>query len=207
VHDVGQAITHVYFPTTGLIGLFAATADGDAVPLAAVGRDGFVGLPVILDQATTFYQAIVQLGGEGYRVRAITFMSELRRRPELQHLALGYVHQQLSEVGQAAVCRRFHRLPARLCRGLLICARAMRSDTVQITQERLARLLGTSRTSVSSAATVLHDGGIIRHRHGRIHILNRTVLTALACPCERDDAPDRRPLPATARGALRHTAG
>jgi len=57
------------------------------------------------------------------------------------------------------------------------------SDQVPLTQELLAQMLGTRRTTVSLLAQRMQAKGLIRYRRGRIVILDRKALEACACDC------------------------
>ena len=50
--DSGQRIHHVYFPTTAIISLLHTMEDGGSVEIAAVGREGMTGTPVMPSRPT-----------------------------------------------------------------------------------------------------------------------------------------------------------
>ena len=150
-----------------------------------VGSDGLIGVPIVLQEETTPYQAVVQISSEAYRVRAITARAALMRNPGFQRAALQYAHRQMAQIGEAAVCRSCHTVTQRLARWLLIWARCLRSDTIELTQEHMAHMLGSRRTAVSTAAVELQDKALIRQRRGRMQILNRKGLEASACECDQ----------------------
>ena len=54
---------------------------------------------------------------------------------------------------------------------------------VRSTQEFLASMLGTRRTSVTLAAGSLQRSGLIEYRRGHIHILDPEGLQSAACEC------------------------
>ena len=107
-----------------------------------------------------------------------------RCRPSTAY-AIAVANELIEQIGQTAVCRSFHTVTQRLSRWLLIWARCIRSDNIELTQELIAHMLGSRRTAVSTAAMVLQDRALIRQRHGRIQILNRNGLVAYACECDR----------------------
>ena len=57
------------------------------------------------------------------------------------------------------------------------------SDTIPLTQEFLAEMLGVQRTSVTAIARELQEQGLISYRRGRIEILNRAALEKKSCEC------------------------
>jgi hypothetical protein len=68
---------------------------------------------------------------------------------------------------------------------------SLHSETVEVTQDLLAQFLGTTRTGISLAATMLSDEGVIRQRWGRVRIVRRMGLSARACDCY--EPPAKRP--------------
>jgi DNA-binding transcriptional regulator YhcF (GntR family) len=57
------------------------------------------------------------------------------------------------------------------------------SDTVQLTQQYLATMVGVQRTTVTQALSELTGAGLIRQGRGRIEIFNRAGLEARTCEC------------------------
>jgi CRP-like cAMP-binding protein len=60
-------------------------------------------------------------------------------------------------------------------------------DEMPMTHEFLASMLGIRRTGVTAIARELQRAGLIRYRHGRLAIADRTALEAAACECYRID--------------------
>ena len=57
------------------------------------------------------------------------------------------------------------------------------SNELQLTQEFLAQMLGVRRPTVSVAAGILQDAGLIRYARGLITIRDRAGLEHAACEC------------------------
>ena len=183
LYQAGDTLTHAYFPVSGLMALLATTEDGSLLQVAVADRRSFVGVPLVLRQDETPYQIVVHAPGEAYKIPARTLRAECQRLTTLQDATLRCADAHLVEVGQAAVCHRFHTVLQRLCRWLLAYARGAQSDTVVLTQERWGQVLGVPRAAISRAAGVLQEEAIIRQRHGRMQILNRGGLYSHACEC------------------------
>src|SRR5579871_4624240 len=73
LYQPGDAMRHAIFPERGVLSLLALTSDGAAAEIAIVGHDGVVGLPIVFPVNTARYQVLVQLSGEGLRLRADVF--------------------------------------------------------------------------------------------------------------------------------------
>jgi CRP-like cAMP-binding protein len=87
------------------------------------------------------------------------------------------------QVAQLAACNRLHGIDQRLARWLLMCQDRFDSQLLPLTHDFLAQMLGTGRPSVSLAAGVLEDAGLIENLRGTVKILNRKSLEAVACEC------------------------
>ena len=87
------------------------------------------------------------------------------------------------EVTQVAACNRLHEVNERLARWLLMSADIVDSNCVPLTQEFLAHMLGTRRSSVTVAAGMLETAGLISNSRGRVDIIDRPRLEEAACDC------------------------
>ena len=179
----GDLVRHVYFPIRGLVSLLGTTPDGDVLQVAAVGRLGIAGIPVILEEDESPFQVVAHASCDAYRMRASVLRAVCHRSRTVQHILLRAAHAQLVMIGDVALCHRFHTALQRLSRCLLVYAASTSSDTVALTQEVLANILGSPRTVVSRAANQLQDLNAIRQRHGRLQIVDRLKMAQCACAC------------------------
>jgi CRP-like cAMP-binding protein len=179
----GDTLRYAYFPTNGMISLLSTSGGAEAIEVAMVGNEGFVGVPIILKVGVTPYWSIVQIQADAMRISATALEKEFDRGEQLRDLLLRYTHSLLAHVTQSAVCNRFHTVQERLCRWLLLSRDRTKSDTINLTQEFISQMLGTARTGVTMAAVPLQDAGLIRYRRGRITILDRAGLESVACEC------------------------
>ncbi len=185
LYEAGDPVQYAYFPTHGLLSRLAITPNGDAIEVAMVGSEGFIGLSIVLHSEATSYRIVAQLATAAVRVRAEILRAELGRSSALHHALLRYAHDVLSETARSLVCHRFHSSSQRLSRWLLGAGDRVGSDTLDLTHECLAHVLGIPRTAVTEAAVVLQDAGHIWYRHGHIIIKNRLKLRMAACACYR----------------------
>jgi CRP-like cAMP-binding protein len=126
---------------------------------------------------------MVLVSGSAWRMKADILRAEFRRGAALHDLLLQYTHGLLAQVSQSAVCHRFHTSSQRLSRWLLMACDRVDSDTLELTQDSLACVLGIQRTYVNAAALELQNADLIRYRHGKITILNGKRLERAACEC------------------------
>jgi len=87
------------------------------------------------------------------------------------------------QVTQIAACNRLHEVDERLARWLLMSADRTGSDSVPLTHELLAQMLGTRRSSVTVAAGILQKAGLISHTRGDVQIIDRPKLEEASCEC------------------------
>jgi len=181
--ESGEALDFVYFPTTCTTSLVSHTADGDSSELALTGRDGMVGVSLVLGSDSMNHRAVVQCAGQAYRMPADIFQGELNRCRELQKLALCYVQALMTQMAQSIVCIGHHSVSERLCYWLLFNREALSSDQLKITHEMIANMLGVRRESITQALGKLQSAGLVASGRGRIKIMNSDGLKSHVCEC------------------------
>jgi CRP-like cAMP-binding protein len=185
--DTGRPTRHVYFPTIGFISLVTAINGRPTLEVGMVGREGMLGVQLVLGVEAAPLHAVVQGAGAAWRIGGAEFSSELVRSAALQRGLNRYVYVTMMQLASAASCLRFHQIGPRLARWLLMTQDRARSDTFHITHEFLAYMLGVRRVGITTAACALQRDGLITYRRGEIRVLNRRGLKAAACSCYAAD--------------------
>jgi CRP-like cAMP-binding protein len=183
LHESGDQLPHVYFPTTAIVSLHYVMENGVSSEIAGVGNEGVVGVSLFMDGHAPPNRAIVCTGGYGYRLKAQLLMQEFERGGVVQHLLLRYTQALMTQVSQTAVCNRHHAVEQQLCRWLLQTLDRLPSNELTMTQELIASMLGVRRESITQAAGHLQQAGCIRYRRGHISVLDRSGLEAHVCEC------------------------
>ena len=183
LYEPGQPLGFVHFPNTGMVSLVIATEDGRTVEVGEVGREGFAGIQATVGINRNQVREIVQIAGDGFRVRIDALQSVLKSAPELQRILTRYAIVQGMQFAQTAACNRLHNIEQRLARWLLITQDRVDSATLAITHDFLATMLGTDRPTLSLAVGILQNKQIIEYTRGTVQILNRTKLEACTCEC------------------------
>jgi CRP-like cAMP-binding protein len=181
--EPNEPIEYVYFLNSGLISTDALTKKGESVEVGVIGREGFSGLPALLDQPQMSHAVVIQGIGNGLRIRSSIVRDEFRKGGVLQQLVHAFSYLQLVQVTQSVLCNRMHEVEGRLCRWLLTSADRMESDELNLTQEFLAQMLGVQRSTVTVAASALQRAGYISYSRGKILLLDRENLAKAACEC------------------------
>jgi CRP-like cAMP-binding protein len=183
LYEAGGHITHVYFPTEGIVSLLYVMENGASAEIAVTGNEGLVGVSLFMGGESTPSVALVQCAGHAYRLGAKVLKREFERGGELQHLLLRYTQALITQMAQTAVCNRHHSVEQQLCRWLLLSLDRLPSNRVGMTQELIANMLGVRREGVTEAARRLQDTGLIRYRRGQITVLDRPKLERRVCEC------------------------
>ena len=176
-------ISHVYFPTSGMISLTILMENGKEVEAGTIGNEGMIGLSVAhgLDFSPT--KAISQISGEGLRIPVSAFLKAMSQGGTLDRLMRCYSAYSLRSASQTIACNLLHSAKQRMCRWLLMCRDRVENDEFMLTHEFLAEMLGVRRQTVTVIAGTLQKAGLITYRRGVIRILNRKRLEDASCEC------------------------
>ena len=185
LYEAGERIEHVFFVQQGFVSM-VAEADGNnpGTEVGLVGREGMVGLPVLLSsQAVSFNRAMVQMPGTAYRLPAQVLHDHAHALPVLRRLLSDALQVFMAQVAQTAACNSQHSLVQRLARWLLMAHDRVDGDELAITQDFLSIMLVVRRAGVTVASQALVETGAIRARRGRMIVCDRAALEAAACGC------------------------
>src|ERR1700674_4407038 len=183
LYEPGEPLEFVHFPNTGMVSLVIATEGGKTVEVGEVGKEVFAEIQAAVGINRNHCRAIVQIAGDGFRVRISALQSVMQSAPELHLILTRYAVVQGMQFAQTAVCNRLHNIEQRLARWLLITQDRVDSARLAITHDFLAMMLGTDRPTVSLAAGILQKKQIIECTRGAVQILSRTKLEKCVCEC------------------------
>lgn len=183
LYESGGQLQHVYFPTTSIVSLQFVLEDGASAEIAVVGNEGILGISLFMGGNTTPSRAVVRSAGHGYRLQAQLLQQEFNRAGPVMRLLLRYTQALITQMTQTAVCNRHHSVEQQLCRALLLSLDRLSSDSLVMTQELIAGMLGVRREGVTEAAGNLQRAGFIRYSRGRIDVLDRPGLEITVCEC------------------------
>jgi len=187
LYEVGAPTRYIYFPTGGFVSLLTAVDEASVLEVGMVGREGLVGIHVMLGMHRSPIRALVQGPGTARRVPAVAFRKVLTRSVALQRGLNRYLAVLMAQLSSSAACVRYHLIGPRLARWLLMSQDRARADRFFMTQEFLSTMLGVRRVGVTSAAGILQRDGLIEYRRGEMKILDRSGLEAAACSCYASD--------------------
>jgi CRP-like cAMP-binding protein len=183
LQEANRKLEEAYFLNTGMVSLVFTTQKGESVEVGVVGNEGFTPIPVAAGLRRSPHRAVMQIGGEGFKINVSELATVLESSPALQSRLNRYAAVHGLQVAQTAGCNRLHDIEQRLARWLLLAQDRVGSGLLRITHDFLAMMLGTDRPSVSLAAGGLQRRRIIEYSRGSIRILNRKKLEGSACEC------------------------
>jgi CRP-like cAMP-binding protein len=179
----GTSPTHVYFPCTGVFSVLSVMADGSAVEVGTIGREGFVGAEILIGSTRWTETVVCQVEGDALRMGIGDFMAAVDGDTPLRRSAQRYLLAYMSLVSQSVACNRLHTIEARFARWVMMTHDRVDGDEFHLTQEFLAIMLGVQRPSVSLVASAFQQAGLIRYNRGNMVILNRPGLEDVCCEC------------------------
>ena len=183
LYEVDETPKYAHFLTSGLASVVSTMSDGSTAEVGIWGKEGLVESFQLLGNSSTPNRCFIQVAGTALRMPFNELQAEFLENEELRTCILQGVQSHGFILGQLAACNRLHEAEQRLARWLLMVGDRMESPNFFITQEFLATMLGSRRTTVTLAASQLQRKGLIKYSRGRIQILNASGLEKSACEC------------------------
>ncbi|MHB1937817.1 MAG: Crp/Fnr family transcriptional regulator [Acidobacteriaceae bacterium] len=183
LYTAGAVPTDAYFMTSGMASIVGSTSDGETAEVGIVGREGLVGAMYLLGPALAPTNCFIQLPASALKIPYPKMLQIFRTSEGIRTRILEFVQEQTLSLSQLATCNRLHGAEERLARWLLMVQDRIQSDNIRLTQEFLAQMLGSQRTTVTMVAGALQRRELIEYKRGSVHILNRPKLEAAACDC------------------------
>ncbi|HEV2863120.1 MAG TPA: Crp/Fnr family transcriptional regulator [Pyrinomonadaceae bacterium] len=174
---------HVYFPETSVVSHLVVFEDGGTVEAAMTGRDGVVGLGAVFSHHAPTHWSRVTVPGSALRMKADLFRQEFHASEAFRRQALTCAARHTAQVAQRGACVSRHRVEQRLAVWLLLLHDRAGGDDLPLTQELIARRIGTRRAGISEFAGKFQEQGLISYSRGLLRIRDRQRLEAVACEC------------------------
>ena len=182
--DFDRNVNHAYFPVDVIVTVLVHTEHQETMKVAVIGHEGMTGVPSLLGNPSPHRRLVVLNNGEAFRIPAAVIKVEFDRNGAAMRLILRFAQTLITQMAQNAVCSRHHRVEQQLCALLLTCMDRMpKGNTLPVTQEIVAGMLGVRREGISDAASNLRHLGLIDFSRGKIHLLDRPGLLLRACEC------------------------
>lgn len=175
-----QPVECAYFFENGVASVVAVTPTGLRTEVAMVGREGCMGIDVVLGSADASFDVFMQSNGTAHALPVAVLARLCDAHPSLRHVLLDFVHVLLIEVSHTAIASASLSLRQRLARWLLMSHDRVDGDEMPMTHEFLSLLLSARRPGITEAIQALESEGAIEATRGLIAITDRKALLALA---------------------------
>ncbi len=179
--EPGQPISHVLFPEAGIVSVLAIAPGGRSrIEAGMIGREGVVGLAVVLGGEAGPHGTLVQAEVRGWQLRPGDLRRAMADSPALHGVLLRYVQAFMTQSAHTLLANTCHRLDERLARWLLMTHDRLDGNELPLTHDLLSRMLGANRPGVTLAVRALEDAGLVSHARGQVTVLDRAGLEAAA---------------------------
>jgi CRP-like cAMP-binding protein len=179
--DAEEPLKRVYFVGAGVVSLVTVFEDGTTPEMATAGREGMVGIGVLLAGDHALCRHVVLVPGFALAMEAFQFQGALREHPELRAACEAYAQAFLGHLLQNVACNAAHNVEQWCARWLLMCHDQAEHDTVELTQEGLPETLGVPDPTWTAVVGSLQQAGLIDYCRGAIKVLDPLGLEAAAC--------------------------
>ena len=181
--DADSSLDDVFFPDIGVVSVVTVYSDGSTIEMATVGREGCTGFQAFFGAEESSVRFLVQIPGTAAKMSRGAFTRAMESMPSFRNLMYAYIQAFLEQVLVSAACNGAHSLKQRLARWLLMMRDRSDSDTLPITQNLLAEMLGVQRPSVTHAIRELERADLIAPGRRQVTMLDRQGLIEASCEC------------------------
>src|SRR5262249_50452012 len=171
--DADSSLDNIFFPDSGVVSVLAVYADGNAIEMATIGREGCTGVQAVFGAKSSSAQLLVQIPGSSAKMSRAAFTRAMRFMASFRSLMYASTHAFLEQVMVSVACNGAHSLKQRLARWLLMMRDRSDGDTLPITQNLLAEMLGVQRPTITKAVRDLEHTGLVERGRRQLMILNR----------------------------------
>jgi hypothetical protein len=184
-YSPGDDVETVHFPCgPSLVSYVVAHEDGRDVETILVGREGAVGGIVSQGYLPAYTRISVKFGGPVMRIPIGRLEAAKTASFTLRSVFARYADCMLAQMFQATACNAIHSIEQRAAKWIVSAMeRTGDSETVPLTHEQLATLLGVGRSYTSRVIQIFKAEGILDTRRGAILVRNREALGKRACAC------------------------
>ena len=185
LYSPGDDVEIVHFPCgPSLASYLVANEDGRDVETILVGREGAVGGIISEGFLPAYTRIMVKFSGPFVRLHIGKLDAAKMQSKTLRNVFARYADCMLAQIFQSTACNAIHSIEQRTAKWIISAMeRTEDADTVPLTHEQLATLLGVGRSYTSRVIQIFKAEGILDTRRGSILVRNRDALQKRACLC------------------------
>lgn len=181
--DIGDPITHIYFPNTSIFSMTHILLEGESIEVAMIGSEGVLGVPELMGDKKSSVRSLVLKAGSAYRVPASWIKREFEHSTLVMQIMLRFSQRLMMQMSQIAACNNHHSMEQRLSRWLLLYADRVNDEQILCTQELIAHTLGVRRERLARVASMLKKRQLIDYSRGAISLIHKEALVKYTCEC------------------------
>jgi CRP-like cAMP-binding protein len=185
IENPRRPIDALIFIENGIGSMTTTFQDNFQVEVGLFGHESVMGGSALIGTKLSLNKVYMQMGGHGFSCPTDLALTEFSRFGRFHDVVLRYQQALLVQACQSVGCMAHHGIAQRLSRWLLLCADRSQSSVLQLTHEYLGDMLGTNRSTVSTAAAQLQSERLIEYSRGKVTIIDRKKLEARSCECYR----------------------
>lgn len=176
----GQHPQKVYFLTGACVTVWVKNPDQSTLSVGLIGSEGAIGLSAALGQNTQQLYFEVQKAGSAWCADSLELKHLLQTQSSILWTVARYLWQMTHHIAHMAASIQCDDIPTRLASWLVLCAQRTESLKLHLTHDQFANMMGVRRVSITLAAVVLKERGLIDYKRGTINILNMALLEKCA---------------------------
>ena len=183
--EPGDRVQYAYFPCgTTLISLRVFLEDDRGVEAVVIGREGAAGGIVSQGHLPAYCQFLVQSSGPALYISCADLERAKEKSMTLHHFFARYADCLLAQMFQAVACNATHTIEQRAAKWIAAAHDRTGDDSMTLTQDNLATLLGVGRSYVAKVMSGLKKNGALETSRGQLTIRDPKKLKKLACGCD-----------------------
>ncbi|MFC3230192.1 Crp/Fnr family transcriptional regulator [Marinibaculum pumilum] len=179
----GETPAEVHFPETAVISTIATYRDGSSIEMANIGREACTGIGLVLGHPRQLNTNEVQIGGRALAMPVAALVDVEEALPAFRTALFSTVQALFYQVMVSGACNGAHTARQRLARWLLTMRDRNDWETMALTHDFLAEMLGVRRATVTGAARELQAQGLISYGRGQVRISDPAGLRQVSCEC------------------------
>jgi CRP-like cAMP-binding protein len=175
-----RRIDTVYFMEAGIASVVAEQADETRIEVGLIGAEGMSGTSVVLGGDQSPHSTYIQAVGEAQQMAARELRKAMDASESSRNLLLKFVQVFMIQTAHTAIANARAKIDQRLARWILMAHDRTHDDTLALTHEFLALMLGVRRAGVTEALHSLKRLKLIDTGRHQIFVLNRKGIERLA---------------------------
>ncbi len=168
-----RRIETVYFMEAGIASVVAVQPDETKIEVGLIGPEGMSGTAVVLGGHQSPHSTYIQAVGAAQQMEAKELSHAMDVSESLRKLLLKFVQVFMVQTAHTAIANARARIDQRLARWILMAHDRTREETLVLTHEFLALMLGVRRAGVTEALQSLKRQKLIQTGRNKILVPNR----------------------------------